>query len=570
MKKKIFYVQIDDELTSIYDQLKGVSNSNLVLVVPKKAVLFQSVVNLLLLNKKLSKKDNKILIITKDRQGIHMAAQAKIPTASKIKMNDPSKKMAEEDSMDLTIKPITASKNVFKREENPKRMSDKKMSIRGLIEEFRMKNSATKSANKKYFDSIQYMIPGKKIFFGLLAVSISLFLFILYIALPSATVYIKPKFSQIDFSLNITLADNRTNQNLIRTNDRVLSSEKIKTTVRETKVFKSTSKDFKGKNATGFITLINTTDQEWQLKGGTRFQNEEGIVFRMKSYAVVPASTTDIDGVSVPGEVLVPVEADPFDIYSKPVGKRGNIPPDDFILPGLSEFYQSQIYGRSSKSMKGGFSNYTPIISQSDLDSAKNQIESNLKDLAKRELENYLTDINQLNQTHLILFDDLNFLETRLIEMRFSDDLVGSEKEKFEIFAEIEVEAIVFDEMQLFNLLKKELSSRTHPNMQLRSDSVDTKNISYQVVEQDEDSGLIKLTVSLSGIEEFSFEESTLAGQKISDLIRSKIAGLEVNQALNLIGNMPEVDSVEIKSWPIWLKSIPSFSERISIKLLED
>ena len=145
----------------------------------------------------------------------------------------------------------------------------------------------------------------------------------------------------------------------------------------------------------------------------------------------------------------------------------------------------------------------------------------------------------------------------------------GSYKEKFELFAKIDAQGVAFDFDQLFALLKKELGTRTHPDMRLREDSIVPENITYEVIDEDELLGQIKITATIIGIEEFNIDSATIAGARFGDKVKEKILGLEIEEAENLVGNFDEVAAVEIKTWPIWINKIPHVPEGIEIKLMD-
>ena len=44
--KKVVYAEIDDEVTTLYDKVKQTNTKGIYIVVPKRAILFQSLVNL--------------------------------------------------------------------------------------------------------------------------------------------------------------------------------------------------------------------------------------------------------------------------------------------------------------------------------------------------------------------------------------------------------------------------------------------------------------------------------------------------------------------------------------------
>ncbi|MFC1733773.1 hypothetical protein ACFL6I_26030 [candidate division KSB1 bacterium] len=566
--RQIVYVEIDEEVTSIFSRIKNIRKKEILLVVPRKAILFQSIVNLKILNTKLKERGKKLIIVTTDRNGMHLADKIGLEVLKRVEVE--KSEAPSEENPEMKIQPIQARRNIVPKEETPQRFTEKKISIRELIQEFRLKDKSRKKYDDGSSRSFHFSRPSRKFLALIIIVSAGLFMLISYIALPSATIYIRPKFDNIDFTVNVILADKRKNQNLLNQNKpHVISSEAINTTTKQTKVFNTASKEFNGLNAKGKIKVVNTGNDAWPLREETRFQSDEGVIFRISKGVIVPPRVRDELGDLVPGNMVVDVEADPFDIYGEPIGDNGNLPPTRFIIPGLSKYNQRVIWGESEESMVGGVTSYRPIVEAGDIDAAKKQIQDNLVLMAKDELRTYIDEVNKMNQTNLVLLDDSRYLKTDLVDLRISDDIEGSYKEKFELFAKIDAQGIAFDFDQLFALLKKELSVRTHPNMRLREDSIVPENITYEVIDEDDLLGQIKITATIIGIEEFAIESSTSAGVRFNSKVKEKILGLEIDEAENLVGNFGEVDAVEIKTWPVWVNKIPHIPESIEIKLME-
>ncbi len=564
--RQIVYVEIDEEITSVFERVKNIRKREIMLVVPRKAIIFQSIVNLKILKEKLKALGKRLVIVTTDRNGIHLAQKVRIPVHSRVEVK--KTEAPKEVSHGAKIQPIQARRNIAQEEEPPKRFTEKKISIKEFIHDLRLKSQKNKTPDTP--TSFSFAKPSRKFLALIILVSIGLFALITYIALPSATIYIRPKFDNIDFTVNITLADKRKNQDLLDTNKpNIIASEVISTTAKQTKVFNTASKEFNGKNASGKIKIVNTKDDPWSLREETRFQTDSGIVFRMFKGVEVPPRTRDEAGDLIPGAIIVPVVADPFDVYGEPIGERGNIPPSHFIIPGLSKYNQRIIWGESTDYMKGGVTDYRPIVTADDIEAAKNQIQDNLTLMAKEELITYIDEVNQLNKTNLVLLDDSRYLKTELLDLRLSEDLEGSYREKFEIFAKIEATGTAFDFDQLYALLKRELSSRTHPNMRIREDSIVPENITYEVIDEDELLGQIKITATIVGIEEFVIDSSTEAGAQFGSKLKEKILGFSIEEAENVVGNLGEVDAVEIKTWPVWVNHLPRVPESIEIKLMD-
>ncbi len=598
--KKVIYVEIDEEITSIFDRAKRAKQKEIYLVVPRKAILFHSAVNLQILKRKLAEIKKKLVIVTTDHTGRHMAERAGIKVYARIEIEE--NKAPDDDDPEASIQPMTARRNEVSKDDKPTR-TEKKVTIRELINDHRIKDRKRKATIEAGGGQFNFVRPNRKFLGLIVAVSVGLFMLITYIALPGATIYIKPKFDNINHSVNITLADKRTNQNILRQNrPNVIASENIDIETKQTKVFNTTSKEFEGTNAKGKIKIINTADEEWPLKGNTRFQTEDGIIFRIESGVVVPpAKLVEVpaapvviepaldeevvgeseipEDIPVPepqlelqnGELIVEVTADPFDIYDDPVGDRGNIGKGiKLSIPGLSKFNQRQIWAVTDEVLKGGTTSYYKIVKEEDIESAERQIEDNLILIAKEDLRTRIDEINKLNHTNLVLLDDRRYVKTELLDLRISDDLEGTRKEKFEVFAKISAQGVAYDFDQLFSLMQKELKTRTHPDMRIRDGSISPDTISYEVIDEDETLGQIKITATIQGIEEFVIDSSEEAGIRFGNKTRDKVLGLPIEEAQNVVANLPEVDDVQIKVWPIWLTSLPRIPENIEIKLLEE
>lgn len=566
--RKVFYIEIDEEVTAIYDHVKRSKQKDVYLVVPRKAILFQSVINLRILKSKLEKDGKALHLVTTDRIGVHLAQQAGIPIYSSIEVEEV--KAPEQETPKMRIEPIQARRNEVLKD-LPKRVMEKKITIGELIKEYRDKNRKGKKGSTDLVGVYNYVRPNRRFLGFILALSLGLFLIISYIALPGATVYIKPKFDTLEYTINITLADKRKNQTLLSQNQpHVIASEEIVTVTKQTKIFNTTSKLFDGVNAQGFITVFNQSEDQWPLKKETRFQTTDGLIFRIKEGIFVPPKTVDELGKETPGTFTVAVEADPLDIYENPIGERGNVGPTKFIIPGLSQFNQKLLWGESTKPMEGGVTRYQRIVQAEDIEAAKKQIQDNLVIMAREDLSTRIEEMNKLNHTNLVLLDDPKYLKTNLQELRISDDLEGSLRDKFEVFAQIEAKGIAYDFDQLFAVLKKELKTRAHPDMQIKDDSIRPDSITFESVGEDEVLGQIKITATIKGIQEYVIDSSLQAGLRFSDKVKERIVGLSAEEAESYIANLPEVDQVDIKLWPIWLSRVPRIADNIDIKLMEN
>ena len=79
-----FYIDIDEEITSIVDRLRKAKAKEVVLVVPKSALLIQSIVNLKLLKKEADNLKTQIMIVTQDKVGRLLIEKAGILVQNKL------------------------------------------------------------------------------------------------------------------------------------------------------------------------------------------------------------------------------------------------------------------------------------------------------------------------------------------------------------------------------------------------------------------------------------------------------------------------------------------------------
>ena len=88
--KKVIYIEIDDEVTAVYDKVKDINKKHVYIVAPKRSILFQSIVNLKILKRKAEDDKKKIYLVTNDSNGIHLAQKTGITVYSKATEGKPS------------------------------------------------------------------------------------------------------------------------------------------------------------------------------------------------------------------------------------------------------------------------------------------------------------------------------------------------------------------------------------------------------------------------------------------------------------------------------------------------
>lgn len=115
---QVFYIDIDEEITSVIDRLKKSKGNDNFFVVPKRALILQSIVNLKLFKKEAEKNNKQVVIVTQDEQGRMAAEKAGIVVRSSAENLEDSQEVREDPRPNLTIK---SSENYIRSEKLSKK-----------------------------------------------------------------------------------------------------------------------------------------------------------------------------------------------------------------------------------------------------------------------------------------------------------------------------------------------------------------------------------------------------------------------------------------------------------------
>ncbi len=582
-KKKIIYIEIDDEITTIFDKLKSVPHKEIYLMAPKRAALFHSIVNLKILKSKLADLGKELAIITHDPVGLKLITQAGIRAFDQLEADvlatTPRPKVALDE-------PVAARGNE-QPDENPKRMKNKKMAIIDIVKRTRdiaqykfglmMPFNRIKAKIQQPRETKLVLItPSKRAFSTLLVASIGLFILIAYFALPGATIELTTSPNVLQRSVNITLADAVRNSSEFKNpGGKLIATYPVSASIEKTLPYNSTGEYFEGSNATGKITIINKGPNNWPLVANTRFQTPDGLVFRVKQFVTIPGTKqvekTREDGSTytdtIPGEIEVYVVADTEDAFGKIIGDRGNIQPTTFFVPGLSKTSQNILYATSKEPFTGGQTVSKPRVVQEDIDAAKQKLLETLKGEGVERLREEVERQNRLKNTSLRLMEDSFVLEFSEPAFTVPDGLISQELEEFTISGTITVTGIAYNFNEVMNMLKQDLKLHKSPEKYLVY--IYDKSFTYDIVDIDAKNKKIKITASIKGIEEFDIDPESENGQRLSKKIKEHVLGKSKKEASAYIQNLPEVNKVNIKTWPGWAPNLPSVPENIKIKVIQ-
>ena len=580
---KTLYIDIDEEITDVVPKIVNMQGKQFLLVIPKDARLFKNLLNMKVLKKKADEKEKVLQVFTNDEKG------KKIVEKSGIKLYQGAlRKRKIQRSAQLSSLPEKELGDTLQR----------KVSITDLSHKSRKKSSqkAISSAPQRKSEQQRQREWGrfflintlrKRTVMGFTLLAIAFFFVVLYVAIPSATIYLAPSTNVIEKTVNVTFADSVTQEALFRIpNEHIIPSVPIELIFERDLVYESTGKVFTGIHARCNLKVVNEKTSPWPLVSRTRFQDSAGIVFRIREAVEVPAArfqvVRDEEGhpsrEKVPGTILVSVEADELDEGGNIIGERGNLKAGTlFTLPGLSPFNQTLLTALNEKPCVGGKTDFYAVVMEDDLKAAEQKIVEVMELAAKEFLQEYVANKNlergqgsQDQQTGdvLELFDHPRAMAFEMLETSFPRGIVGERTDEFSVSGKMKVRGLAYERPAYYRVLEEGLASKVHPDKVLSS--IEYQSTTYTIVYSDSDlDGLsrLKISVTVRGREEYNFDPRSDQGRSIIDQIMGYVPGKSKEQALYYIQNLEEIQTAHISIWPFWKAELPERVSSLSIKV---
>ena len=188
------YIDLDDEVTTIFARIRATRSKNIALVVPARAQILQSLVSLKILRFKSEHAGKSLTIVTKDSAGRQLAEESGIVVRESLRVKKPTKKIA--DTFDSS--PSQIGRKKFTVIEFADRVKSKLQKI--SRDEVPFANLNFSRGAKKIWDRISGVVsveeisndgesafvvhpPNRRILFALLASATALLFFIVYMGM---------------------------------------------------------------------------------------------------------------------------------------------------------------------------------------------------------------------------------------------------------------------------------------------------------------------------------------------------------------------------------------------------
>ncbi len=559
--KETIYVDVDDEITVIIDKVKAANAKVLALVLPKRASVLQSIVNMKLLKRSADSEKKNLVLITSEAGllplagavGLHVAktltSAPEIPPSPAIGSDSetvdedmsiiPLEPEADEETPDLT-KEASLGASVGALDDAAKHASktDKTLETLKLDDEEEPKPESGKQAKvpkDKHlkvpnFDRFRlFLVLGIIVIIGLIVLAV----FALSVW-PHAGIFIKTNATSVNTSESITLDPQATSANLA-------SGDIPATQVSEQKTFtqtvNTTGQQNTGNSASGTINMVavecnGNLPSDVPQGMGVSYNNLTYITEADTSFTLAGAHNKGGGCDSYPASASTPISAQsPGTAYNT----NGNV---NFSVAGRND-----VSGTGSAS--GGTDNFVQIVSQADITSATAKINASNNSTVEADLASQLRGQNlyPINVTFAAGTPQIT-----------SSPSVGAQGSTVAV-----TEIITFT---MFGAKQSDINAIVDANIQSQT----TKN--QNIISNGVNEAAFKQTGTSGTTDEVTLATTAVVGPNISPgQIRQEVKGKSANAAIAAIKQNPDITSVTIKLSPFWVTSVPGNPSKITVNI---
>jgi len=316
--------------------------------------------------------------------------------------------------------------------------------------------------------------------------------------------------------------------------NRVLPAEVFTLNKNLTQFFPATGQSNVSQKAIGRMTIFNAYSSAPQtLVAATRFETPDHKIFRLVNKITVPGAKIN-DGKITPASIDAPIAAD------KPGSDYNVGPVSHLTIPGFSGTPRYDgFYGAIASGTSGGYIGVKAVPTGADMASAKSKITDLVKaSLATSFLSAYPQDFK--------ILDGASSTAVTRINVNENTDQNGN----FSVFAEGGFAAVGFRVDDLKQILSG-YASRDNPGSVF-----DTLDLNYSQVKVDFVKGTESFYVSANGVLKPAFSP---------DDFKSEIAGKSVEEVRSVIAGLGSLGDAKISLWPVWLNYLPKNTDKIIV-----
>jgi cell division protein FtsL len=568
--KDTVYIDVDEEITGIIDKIKESDHKVVALVLPKRASVFQSIVNLKLLKRSAEKEGKNIVLITSESSvlpiagavGLHVAktlqSKPEIPSHpdsgidydsdDNMNVEDPS----ESEDEDLKQKPVgqlAAAAGMDTSEKMHKSGEiDDTIDIgdelqddatgKGLSEaKSKGKNKNKKDKNLKVPNFTKFR---KILITGLIVLVALVVLFLIFGNMfNKATIDIQTQTQPVNANLTLNLS---TSTKSLNTTTFDVPAVAQSTTKNNSSSVPTTGQVNNGNKATGSVSItcsglscctLNGNGSYPVIPSGTGLSSN-GISFVTQSSVQMSNSNSHGCSSTTGSATVIAVTG----------GTNGNLPANSsFTITGSAYINYS---ASSNSAFTGGTDNMVNAVSQNDVNAATQKINAANSNSIKQELK------SQLSQAGLVPIDSTFTSGTPTTSASPS---VGSIGNNVTVTETTTYTMLGVQQSYLNTLVNNNINNQINTVQQSIIDN-GVKNAQYTTLQSSPTSAQV------------SMQDTAYVGANLNKQnIKSQIKGKKSGDVESFIKAYPGVNNVTVKFSPFWVSSVPNNDNKIIINI---
>lgn len=572
--KDVIYVDVDDEITGIIDKVTSAHAKVVALVLPKRATVFQSIVNMKLLKKRAETAKKHIVLITSETGlmplagtvGLYVAAtlqsKPEIPAAAPM-VSDVADEL-DEKSVPLSAEDFDTDKeaatpvgrlasastpSVAKTADDDTLELDNSDLPAGDESKGRVASAAAlaaaggsgKAARGK--KDAKLKVPNFNRFrqlavFGVLALILLIVAGVFaFKVLPKAVITVHTNTSTVNANLSPTLNTNAPSLDLSKN---VVPAQIQQQQASSNQQVAATGKQNLGNKATGTVTM--TAQACAPNLGNTPSSVPAGTGVSANGLTFITQGTANFTQSGFSNGSCIDYTSGAINITAQTGGAQYNVGDNTaFTVAGRSDV-------SAAGSTSGGTDNIVTVVQQSDIDSAKSQLKGNQNaDSAKQQLEQKLQSdgLYPIEATFNASSPNIS-----------SSVQVGTQADNVTVTESITYTMYGAKESDLHTLLDNQIKQQIDASKQ----SIQTDGMSQSSFSVPNPGSGSTLDISL--------QTTATIGPDINVAnLKQQVAGKKSGDVETLIKALPGVTDVQVHFSPFWVGAAPSNTSKITITL---
>lgn len=543
--KDVIYIDVDEEITGIVTKIQNSSKDIVALVLPKRAAVLQSIVNMKLLKRSAEQNDKKLVLITSESRILPLAGAVGLFVASNLtskpyvpispKLSEEGPKSGTDDVGEIDPNTPVAqaapdakfadSADDIEIDNTPKPSADKPGSGKGG-----KKGKGAKKSKVPNFSSFR-----KKIILAVVAGLILIFglIYGIFIA-PKAKITVKAQTKDIPLNLDFIADTKATDFDL---EDKTVRASNKETQKNESEKVEATGQLDKGTKASGTMTLQNCSDNAVNVPAGTGISSGE---FTFITQSAVSLDSGDFNS---SGACKSDSPQKNVGVTAQQSGDKYNLSPRTYSVSGFGGVKAN------GSAMSGGTTQIVKVVSQGDINKAKERINgkgNTIQDEIKKDLEKdgYIAVASTFKATP----GTYN-----------TAPALNAEGNEVTVSVAINYSMLGLKEDDLKDLIKDEVSKTDEGKDQ----SVLSEGISEAAIKAAENSGRLS-----DGQSALTIDTTVITGPDINqDEIKKELVGKKSGEAEEILKLRPGLEDPKVDLSPFWVGKVPKKHSKITIEV---